>query len=242
MTRYDYYKKKVNKKRIVRNIILTYIIAVIFVIIFNSIIFQAYKIPSDSMEPNIKPGTRVLVNKFIWGPNYPFTDFRIFDGTNNIKRGDILLFYSSEYISLNKITRMFSTLIYTISFSAFDFSNYLHHLDNNIYIKRVVGLPNDKIKFSIINGKVIVLINGIPEKKVIDSNYSLIEENENNSILKSNMILQNEYIIKENEFYVLGDNRVNSNDSRIWGAISKKQIIGKAILKYWPTNEFGVIK
>jgi signal peptidase I len=242
MTRYDYYKKKVNKKRIASNIIFIYLIAVIFVILFNSLIFQAYKIPSNSMEPNIRPGTRVIVNKFLFGPNYPFTDFKIFDGTKNVKRGDILLFYSSEYISTNKIIRMISSLFYTISFSFFDLSTYLNHYDNNIYIKRVVGLPNDKIKYAVVNGKVVVLINGIPEKKVIDSNYGLIEETDNNSVLLSNMILQNEYIVKENEFYVLGDNRINSNDSRIWGSISKKQIIGKAIIKYWPTNVFGVIK
>ncbi|HPO51030.1 MAG TPA: signal peptidase I, partial [Spirochaetota bacterium] len=121
-------------------------------------------------------------------------------------------------------------------------SNLFLHYDNNIYIKRVVGIPGDVIKYSIINGKVVVLINGIPEKKVIEDNYTLIEETEKNSPLISSMILQKEFVVKEGEFYVLGDNRIQSFDSRVFGSISQRQIIGKGIIKYWPLKEFGIIK
>ena len=56
------------------------------------------------------------------------------------------------------------------------------------------------------------------------------------------MILQNEYNVKKNEYYVLGDNRISSYDSRICGGIKSIQIIGKALLKYYPFTEFGVLK
>lgn len=242
MQRYDHYKKKVDKKKIFKEIILIYFIAVIFVLLFNSMVIQAYKIPSNSMEPTLKENSRVLVNKLNYGPKYPFTDMRIFDATSNIRRGDIVVFMSKEYLEKNRLFRLLSNLTYTLTFSLVDLSNIVKHYDNDIYIKRVIGIPNDVIKYSIVNGKVIVLVNGVPEKKVIEDDYLLIEETEKNSPLLSSMILKKEYIVKEGEFYVLGDNRIQSFDSRVFGSISKKQIIGKSILKYWPINEFGLLK
>ena len=241
-TRYDYYKKKVNKNKIFKDILLIYIIAVIFVLLFNSILLQAYKIPSDSMFPTIPDGTRALTNKFIFGPKYPLTDIRIFDSTQNINRGDVIVFMSNEYFSKNVLIRTFSTFVYTVTFSLIDISGYFKLYESNIYIKRVIGIPGDKIKFKVINNKIVVFINGVEERKVINIDYKLIEETEENSPLLGNMILQNEFDVKEGEFYVLGDNRVSSADSRIWGTVKSKQIIGKAFVKYWPLNQFGVIR
>ncbi|HQH31622.1 MAG TPA: signal peptidase I, partial [Spirochaetota bacterium] len=101
MSRYDYYKKRVNKKKVFKDIVLIYFIAVIFVLLFNSLILQAYRIPSNSMFPGISEGTRVLANKFIYGPKYPLSDFRIFDSTKSVKRGDVIVFYSKEYMKKN---------------------------------------------------------------------------------------------------------------------------------------------
>lgn len=242
MSRYDYYKKKVNKKKIFKDIVLIYFIAVIFVLLFNSLILQAYRIPSNSMFPGISEGTRVLTNKFIYGPKYPLTDVRIFDSTKSVKRGDVIVFYSKEYMKRNTFIRSFSSFIYTVTFSVIDISKYFQRYDTNVYLKRVIGIPGDKIKYIIQDKKVIVLINGLPEKSVISSDYKLIDENEDNSPLLSNMILQEEKEVKEGEYYVLGDNRASSSDSRIWGPVSSKQIIGKAFLKYWPLSNFGAIR
>lgn len=242
MSRYDYYKKKVNKKKIFKDIVLIYFIAVIFVLLFNSLILQAYRIPSNSMFPGISEGTRVLTNKFIYGPKYPLTDLRIFDSTKSVKRGDVIVFYSKEYMKRNTFIRSFSSFIYTVTFSVIDISKYFQRYDTNVYLKRVIGIPGDKIKYIIQDKKVIVLINGLPEKSVISSDYKLIDENEDNSPLLSNMILQEEKEVKDGEYYVLGDNRASSSDSRIWGSVSSKQIIGKAFLKYWPLSNFGAIR
>jgi signal peptidase I len=77
---------------------------------------------------------------------------------------------------------------------------------------------------------------------VINIDYQLIDETEENSPLLSNMILQNETVLKDGEFYVLGDNRISSSDSRIYGPIKSKQIVGKAVLKYWPLRSFGAVR
>lgn len=240
---YDYYKKKVNKGKVVKDVILIYFLTVFFILLFNSLFLQAYKVPSNSMEPAINKNTRILVNKFIYGPRYPLLNIKIFDGSQNIRRGDIILFMSDEYYNKNHLFRLMSTLLYTVSFSTIDLSNFLKLDESNIFVKRVIGLPGDKIKYHLRNGYAVVFVNGILEKDLIDINYNVIEESEENFPLISSMILKTEYIVGENEFYVLGDNRVTSADSRIWDkGVSRKQIIGKAFFKYWPVSGFGVVK
>ena len=241
--KYHYYKKKSNTNKILKDIIFIYLIGVIFVSLFNSMLLQAYKIPTDSMEPTIKKDTCILVNKFITGSKYPFIDMQIFDGSKNIERGDIIVFTSKEYLHKNKMFRFFSNFVYTISFSLIDLYKMSKIYDTNIYVKRVIGIPNDVISYKIINGRSVLFINGMPEIKSVEKEYVINEENDKNTdpdFLKYSLI-QNEYVVPLDNFYVLGDNRILSVDSRIFGAIDKKQILGKAILKYWPTSNFGII-
>ena len=232
--RYDHYKRKFNLKKTIKDILFIYIIAVISVLLFNSLILQAFKVPSNSMVPQIKENTYILVNKFVYGPKYPLTDNRIFDSTKNIRRGDVVLFMSNEYYHRNIFLRFLSSIVYTLSFSLVDIL-YLTDNDSNIYIKRIIGLPGDTIKYKLNDNTVEVYINNTIEKKVIPINYKLIDDNDKYPLI-------NEYKVKANEYYVLGDNRRDSSDSRIWGGVIPKQILGKAMLKYFPFNEFGAIK
>lgn len=84
--KYEHFKKRVNYKGIVKDIIFIYIIAVLSVQLFNSIFLQAFKIRENSMEPQLSEKSNILVNKFIYGPKYPFTDIRIFDATKKYKK------------------------------------------------------------------------------------------------------------------------------------------------------------
>lgn len=236
MIRFEHYKKKIKFKKIITDLILIYILAIVFVLIFNSFLFQAFKIPSNSMEPQIKENSLILVNKFVIGFKYPFTDKRLFNGTSSIKRGDIIVFMSHDYIKKNKFLRDMSSIVYILSFTLIDFFN-LDRSNSNIYIKRVIGLPGDVIRYTIENDKMIVLINNIPENQIIKKKYQLIEETSANSLLLDKTIYKNEYVVDKNEFYVLGDNRISSLDSRIWHGVKSKQIIGKALLKYYPNIE-----
>ncbi|MCG8569453.1 MAG: signal peptidase I [Spirochaetes bacterium] len=243
MPKYDYYKKKVNKKKIFTEIIYIYIITVILVLLFNSLVFQAYKVPSNSMHPSIQENDLILVNKFNVGPRYPITDIKVFDGTKNIKRGEIIVFMSEEYyFHRNFFFRTFSNFLYTITFSIVDLADMKKKTQPNILVKRVIGLPGDKIRFEIKNNSVVTYINGIAEKELITVNYKIIEETIKNSPLLDSMILKNEITVPENQYFVLGDNRISSSDSRIWGSVQAKQIIGKAVFCYFPFSNFGFIK
>ncbi len=98
------------------------------------------------------------------------------------------------------------------------------------YIKRIIGLPGEKV--SIKNGKVYI-------------NDQLLEEEYLSSNLYTNggLFLPNdkEVIVPENHFFVMGDNRPYSSDSRAWGFVPRENIIGKAWLIYWPPQKAGII-
>jgi len=88
------------------------------------------------------------------------------------------------------------------------------------FIKRVIGLPGETIKIE--EGKINV-INGI-EKRILDESAYELRENHTDNLTLS---------LKQDEYFVLGDNRVASFDSRKWGALSREYIIGKVVLRTW---------
>lgn len=108
----------------------------------------------------------------------------------------------------------------------------LRHSDTEDFIKRIIGLPGEKI--SLMNGK--VLING---KELTESTYldpSIYTNGE--SFLREG----GEYTVRENEFFVIGDNRNHSSDSREFGPIKREDIKGKAWVVYFPFNQFRFIQ
>lgn len=98
------------------------------------------------------------------------------------------------------------------------------------YIKRIIGLPGDTI--SIKDGKVI--ING----QSLNDEYIQTDT----ILLPGQYIREGEQItVGPNEYFVLGDNRSHSADSRQWGMVPQKDIIGRVFFRYWPVNKFGLI-
>lgn len=94
------------------------------------------------------------------------------------------------------------------------------------YIKRVLGLPGDKVE--IVDGQVFV--NG----EAIEETYVPREYQD----LSSHSLLK----VPRDQFYVLGDHRNTSNDSRTWGTVPREFITGKAVFAYWPLDRFGVLR
>lgn len=102
--------------------------------------------------------------------------------------------------------------------------------ENFDFVKRVIGVPGDKIMVS--GGK--VFINGKPLNEVyLPSEYTTAA----GQFLHEGT----EYTIPEGSVFALGDNRDHSSDSRDWGPVPDKNIIGRAFFRYWPTSKMGVI-
>jgi signal peptidase I len=94
------------------------------------------------------------------------------------------------------------------------------------YIKRVIGMPGDRVE--VLDGKVIV--NG----KALVENYVPPEFRDDSEM--------SERVIPPNQYFVLGDHRSSSNDSRAWGMVPRRYIYGKAVFIYWPLDKMGLLR
>jgi signal peptidase I len=158
------------------------IVAVLAAILIRTFVVQPFYIPSGSMEPTLKIGDRVLVNKL----SYDF---------HSVHRGDIVVFKKPANDNSPGVTDL---------------------------VKRVIGLPGETI--SATNGQ--VYINGHP--------------------LTEPWLPRGDYTsafgpvqIPNGEYFMMGDNRGDSADSRIIGPIPKKLFIGRAFIRVWPLSRIG---
>jgi len=186
--------------------------ALIIATSFKSAIADWYDIPSGSMKPTILIGDRVFVNKLAYGLKAPYTTLHLLKWAVP-KRGDIVVFYSPE--------------------------------DGKRLIKRVAGIPGDTIAMVknrfIINGEAIEYT--LPDtdslmegKEVWNLKYLVLNEKlpgrEHKVIIeKSNFSGINSFgpiTVPGGEYFMLGDNRDNSADSRIFGFVKQEKIVGRA--------------
>jgi signal peptidase I len=93
------------------------------------------------------------------------------------------------------------------------------------YIKRVIGIPGDKITIQ----NTTVIVDGVPLKETY-----VDPRNQGNTFEDKNIV---NMVVPPDDYFVLGDNRANSSDSRVWGFVPKQNIIGRAALVYWPLQQ-----
>ena len=121
-----------------------------------------------------------------------------------------------QIVILNKITYRFNEI------NRFDIVVVRNDEDNDKIIKRIIGLPNEQIRYT--DNKLYI------NEKLVETNFSFGETKDF------------EYETKDGEYFVLGDNRDNSSDSRVIGPVKKSQIEGSASLVLFPFKEAGVKK
>jgi signal peptidase I len=128
-----------------------------------------------------------------------------------------------ERIFINKFTYRFGLG----SIERGDTVVFEYPLDNSkSYIKRVIGLPGDAVRID--RGQVYV--NDQPlQEDYVESDY------------RDDISMQT-MVVKADEYFVLGDHRNSSSDSRVWGTVARKYIYGKAVFCYWPLNKMGRLR
>jgi signal peptidase I len=101
------------------------------------------------------------------------------------------------------------------------------------FIKRIIGLPGEKVEIR--NGQIIIYNSDNPDGKPLDESAYLSKKVKTATALDDFVIT-----LKDNEYFVMGDNRMYSSDSRVWGPVPDSDIMGKVILRAWPLDQIDI--
>ena len=201
-----------------KELIDTVVFVVVAVIIIRFFVAELRWIPSGSMRPTLLEGDRIVVEKITKFPNI----IRNHKFENEPKRGDIMIFYPPFVKLKTDAWAIFSRLT---GFFCKDIA----------YIKRVIGLPGEKFEIKkSSNGAYKVYINDKP----LDEDYIMSEYDYH--VCRENMYC-GPFVIPENNYFMMGDNRGNSQDSRFWGTLPKDRFIGRAVFTFWPPKRIGTL-
>lgn len=189
------------------------LVTVLLALFATTFVVQAFKIPTPSMEPTLLVGDHLLVNKFVFGGSGAWYERLL--PYREIRRGDIVVF-------------------------KFPFDDHTH------YVKRVIGLPGDRVRIA----DQQVYVNGRPldeSYKVHNGIYDSYGDNfppTHGQFPRRNVrvewaaeilrhVVDGELIVPRGRYFVLGDNRDSSLDSRFWGFIDRDSVMGRPLLIYW---------
>ncbi len=221
------------KKSKFREYVEAIVIAVILALLIRAFVVQAFKIPSGSMIPTLDVGDHILVNKFLYGVRIPFTDSR-FLILRQPRRGDIIVF-SFPGDDEKEECRSFSVNVKKRFESTWNNQNplYLFKDDCRDFIKRVIGVGGDKIEMK----NKTVYVNDV----ALVEPYAVYKKNAMGSIFERGNF--GPIVVPRGKFFMMGDNRDNSSDSRVWGYVDMNEIKGKAFIIYWSWNsEDGLLR
>lgn len=198
---------------------------ILVVFLLRSFLVEPFRIPSGSMLPSLLIGDFILVNKYAYGVRLPVINKKVLD-VGAPRRGDVMVFRFPGDPSLN-------------------------------YIKRVVGLPGDHVVYK---DKKLYVNNTLMEQTALDG-YSYSESGERHTALRRlqekldgvahDILLADgldrmpkDITVPPGQYFVMGDNRDRSNDSRYWGTVPERNIVGKAFMIWFSwdfANGGGVI-
>ena len=197
---------------------------ILIVFVFRSFLFEPFKIPSGSMIPTLQIGDFILVNKFIYGIRLPVINKKIID-VNSPQRGDVMVFRYPEDPSLDYIKRVIGVPGDTVAYQnkrlsingqpvettkIFDY----HHPERLYYSDQYVARMSN-IEFRYLNDS---------DAPAFIPDASQFPYRENCTYNAAGVICK----VPAGHYFMMGDNRDNSRDSRFWGFVPERNIVGKA--------------
>lgn len=148
-------------------------------------------------------------------------------------------FHDGQYILTDKITYKIRKIMNKEGPHRGEVVVFHYPLDESLdYIKRIIAVPGDSMMIG--NNTTTIYTEKNPQGVVLDESTYL----DDNVITRGKNFLKEgqKYTLKENEYFVMGDNRSQSSDSRSWGVVHENQIIGRSFFRYWPPNEIDLIQ
>jgi signal peptidase I len=225
-------KKEKRKKSKLRENVEAVLFALVIALFIKTFIVDVYKIPTGSMIPTIEVGDFIIASKFIYGAKVPFTKKRL-PAIRDPRRGDIVIFLAPYYDPPNIVIQMFTPIVYTLTLGFVNIDP-----QPKFYVKRCIGLPGDEVE--IINKEVYV--NGKPTDGWWPEYHADPEIIPPGDSLMNNRDFYGPVIVPEGSYFMMGDNRDRSNDSRFWGFVERHEIFGKSLFRYWPPNRMGLVR
>ena len=191
------------------------------VLVIRSFLFEPFRIPSGSMMPTLLVGDFIVVNKFSYGLRLPVVDTKVVP-LGEPERGDVVVFRYPKQPDVD-------------------------------YIKRIVGLPGDTVRVEghriWVNGREMPLVPqgrypGDANLKHAGTTLALEDlDGQRHQVLldDSGYLRSGEWRVPEDEYFVMGDNRNHSNDSRFWGTVPESNLVGKAVMiwLHWNWQDGG---
>ena len=197
------------------------LVALVLMIVIRSFFVQAFKIPSGSMRPTLMEGDKLFVEKLSYRFSGP-------------KRGDIMVF---KYPYSGAISFMDQSILVRDGhinvdgedlesppfYKALYYKVVYHYLGEKDFIKRLVAFPGETVEIK--DGKIWVNSQCLTDPELFGKFYYYNHD----PFGGPNEKIQ----VPENSYYVLGDNSANSTDSRFWGFVPKKNLVGRAVFRWW---------
>jgi signal peptidase I len=173
-------------------------VAVLLALFVRTFLFQAFVVPTPSMEDTVLVGDYLLVNKFVYAPHAAWEERRL--PFRAVRRAHVIVFRSLED-------------------------------PRNDLIKRVVAVPGDSLQ---IRNRILV-VNGEPQREpwARHSDPNVRTEEGSTPEDKDGRDQMAQTRIPDASYFVMGDNRENSNDSRFWGPVPAQNLKGRALIIYW---------
>ena len=186
------------------------------VLVLRSFVVEPFQIPSGSMSPTLEVGDFILVNKFAYGLRLPVSGTKVVP-VGEPQRGDVMVFFPPG--------------------------------DRRYFIKRVIGLPGDDIRMTnnvlYVNGERMSQERTALDYLELEPGYQVMwEQLGDTSHLIRRRRRAGEYglnfhaVVPAGHYFMMGDNRDNSFDSRAWGAVPEQNIVGKAFLVWMHWDDF----
>jgi signal peptidase I len=212
----------------------TLVLAVAIALAIRAFIIEPFRIPSGSMLPTLLIGDHLFVNKFVYGIKIPFSDIRL-PGLREPERGEVIVFTVAK--------RGGDTFP----------ADHQPDLPTEEFVKRIIGLPGDRIEF---RGGAVYVNGRMFDVEPLEENFQ--DEDGGRSLRVQQVTLEegrsfrtlddpildfrpkkSVITVEPGRYFMLGDNRDHSKDSRVWGTVRLAEIKGPAFLLYWSWNFNG---
>ena len=211
---------------------------ILIVFLLRSFLVEPFKIPSGSMLPTLLIGDFILVNKFTYGVRIPIINKKVVD-LNNPKRGDVMVFRYPEDGSLDYIKRVVATPGDTVEYR-----------DKKLTINGVEAKLTPDGDYSYVEGGLNFIATQRQKETFDGKDHAILVQPDMPPLhlggvkqfpFRDNCVYNEAGFtckVLEGHYFMMGDNRDSSSDSRYWGFVPDRNIVGKAFMIWWNFDEF----